>query len=143
MQFDVINEPYLSQQIKPYSFVDMIFTSHILHFLLFLVTFRSSPDRQTDRLKDRLTDRRKVIPLSPPCNMHRWAQKWKSCEYCYLFTLSSVLLMSIYADPMYASGNAVLRQAINQECPALLQTLKTREQPLSKDLFVLLWLLSK
>ncbi len=25
---------------------------------------------------DRLTDRRKVIHMSPPCNLHRWAQKW-------------------------------------------------------------------
>ncbi len=32
----------------------------------------------TDRRTDGQTDRQKVMHMSPPCNLHRWAQKGRS-----------------------------------------------------------------
>ncbi len=36
----------------------------------------------TDRRTDRRTDRQKAMHMSPPCNMHRWAQKCNKKILC-------------------------------------------------------------
>ncbi len=52
--------------------------------------------RRTDRRTDGQTDRRKVMHMSPPCKLHRWAQKWRYCEILVYFWQLIIFLCLIH-----------------------------------------------
>ncbi len=80
MQLDVGSEPYLStgQTLCPLinhtfyynSFANRFFQIHSYNIFRDLNYYPV-----TDGRTDRRTDRQKAMHMSPPCNMHRWAQK--------------------------------------------------------------------
>ncbi len=94
MQLDVGNEPHLSRQKVPCLCICAILS----------ITSKSSPDRQTD-------DRQKVMYMSPPCNLHRWAQKLPcAClsYLCLIVCVSPVNQYLFYGSAPRAFGERVL-----------------------------------
>ncbi len=56
-----------------YGKISCSYLQYLLRYELFSPIFGQV---RTDRQTDGQTDRQKAMHMSPPCNMHRWAQKW-------------------------------------------------------------------
>ncbi len=65
-----LRQDLLKSHMETYILDNYVATCNTFRDMNFILVWISFTDRQTDG--------QKVTPMSPPCNMHRWAKKWSN-----------------------------------------------------------------